>query len=153
MRKDSTRFWASGVVRAVRDEEGNLRGFAKVARDVTDRKKAEDTLSLLAEAGAELSSSLDYRATLSRVARLAVPALSDWCAVDILDEAGSVERLAVAHQDPQKVELAHVLQERYPPDPGRSLRRAPGAENRRAADHVGGRPGTGRESGPRRGAP
>ena len=117
VRKDSTHFWASGVVRAVRDEEGNLRGFAKVARDVTDRKKTEDTLSLLAEAGAELSSSLDYRATLSRVARLAVPALCDWCAVDVLDEAGSVERLAVVHQDPQKVELAHVLQERYPPDP------------------------------------
>ena len=117
VRKDSTRFWASGVLRAVRDEDGNLRGFAKVARDVTDRKKTEDTLSLLAEAGAELSSSLDYRATLSRVARLAVPALSDWCAVDILDEAGSVERLEVAHQDPQKVELAHVLQEGYPPDP------------------------------------
>jgi PAS domain S-box-containing protein len=117
VRKDSTRFWASGVVRAVRDEEGNLRGFAKVARDATERKKTEDTLSLLAVASAELSSSLDYRATLSRVARLAVPALADWCAVDILDEAGSVERVAVAHQDPQKVELAHVLQERYPPDP------------------------------------
>jgi PAS domain S-box-containing protein len=116
-RKDSTRFWASGVVRAVRDEEGNLRGFAKVARDVTEHKKTEDALSLLAEAGAELSSSLDYRVTLSRVARLAVPALSDWCAVDILDEAGSVERLAVAHQDPQKVALADVLQQRYPPDP------------------------------------
>jgi PAS domain S-box-containing protein len=118
VRKDSTRFWARGVVRAVRDEEGNLRGFAKVASDATDRKKTEDALSLLAATGSELSSSLDYRTTLSRVARLAVPALSDWCTVDILEEAGTVERLAVAHQDPQKVELAHKLQQRYPPDPG-----------------------------------
>jgi PAS domain S-box-containing protein len=117
VRKDGTQFWASGVVTAVRDEEGRLRGFAKVARDVTERKKTEDTLRLLAKTEAELSSSLDYRVTLSRVARLAVPTLADWCAVDVLEEDGSLERLAVAHQDPQKVELAHELQGRYPPDP------------------------------------
>ena len=50
------------------------------------------------------------------VARLAVPRLADWCAVDIVEEDGSLERLAVEHEDPQKVQLAHELQERYPPD-------------------------------------
>ena len=63
-----------------------------------------------------LSSSLDYRATLGSVARLAVPTLADWCAVDIL-EHGSIERLAVEHPDPEKVVLAMKLQERYPQDP------------------------------------
>jgi serine phosphatase RsbU (regulator of sigma subunit) len=37
--------------------------------------------------------------------------------VDVLEEDGSLERLAVAHQDPEKVALVHELQERYPPDP------------------------------------
>jgi PAS domain S-box-containing protein len=44
MRKDGSRFWASGFVRPVLAEEGNLIGFSKVARDLTERKRAEETL-------------------------------------------------------------------------------------------------------------
>jgi PAS domain S-box-containing protein len=88
-----------------------------VAHDVTDRKRAEEAQRFLSEAGATLSSSLDHRTTLASVARLAVPRLADWCAVDIVEEEGSLERLAVEHKDPQKVQLAHELQERYPADP------------------------------------
>ncbi|MBA2714375.1 MAG: PAS domain S-box protein, partial [Rubrobacteraceae bacterium] len=55
-------------------------------------------------------------ATLANVARLAVPTLADWCAVDVLEEDGSVERLAVKHPDPEKAALAYELQERYPSD-------------------------------------
>ena len=88
-----------------------------VAHDVTERKKNEETQRFLAEAGASLSSSLDYRSTLNRMAHLAVPYLADWCVVDILEEDGPLERLAMAHQDPEKVALARELEERYPPDP------------------------------------
>jgi PAS domain S-box-containing protein len=41
VRKDGSEFWASMLVTALRDEEGNLRGFSKVVRDITDRKEAE----------------------------------------------------------------------------------------------------------------
>jgi PAS domain S-box-containing protein len=44
VRKDGSRFWASGFVRPVLDEEDNLLGFSKVARDLTERKRAEETL-------------------------------------------------------------------------------------------------------------
>jgi PAS domain S-box-containing protein len=44
VRKDGTRFWSSVVVTALRDEEGNLSGFSKVTRDVTDRKRLMDEL-------------------------------------------------------------------------------------------------------------
>ena len=44
VRKDGSRFWASVVITAVRDEAGRLRGFAKVIRDITERKKAEEAL-------------------------------------------------------------------------------------------------------------
>lgn len=74
-------------------------------------------LGFLAEAGALLSSSLDYEATLAKVARLAVPHIADWCAVDILDSGGALRRLAVVHTDPSKVALAHELHRRYPFDP------------------------------------
>jgi GAF domain-containing protein len=73
-------------------------------------------LTFLAQASAELSSSLDYRQTLANVARLLVPELADWSAVDVL-EGGRLTTLAVAHVDPAKVEAAWELQRRYPPDP------------------------------------
>ena len=44
VRKDGTRFWANVVITAVRDEQGELRGFAKVTRDMTERKRAEEAL-------------------------------------------------------------------------------------------------------------
>src|ERR687897_182269 len=44
VRKDGSRFWASVLITALRDEEGNLRGFSKVIRDITERKRAEDEL-------------------------------------------------------------------------------------------------------------
>ena len=42
VRKDGTRFWASVVVAGVRDDSGNVRGFSKVTRDMTERKRAEE---------------------------------------------------------------------------------------------------------------
>jgi PAS domain S-box-containing protein len=81
-----------------------------------ERKRAAEALRFLSEASAELTSSLDYRATLARVARLAVPQLADWCAVDVREEDGSTHQLAVEHENPEKVAWAHELQQRYPPD-------------------------------------
>ena len=69
-----------------------------------------------------LASSLDFKTTLANVARLAVPHIADWCAVDICggpycDDRSSVQRLTVAHVDPEKVDLAYELEKKYPPDP------------------------------------
>jgi two-component system CheB/CheR fusion protein len=44
IRKDGSRFFASGVVTTVRDEAGRLRGFAKMMRDITELKKADEQL-------------------------------------------------------------------------------------------------------------
>jgi PAS domain S-box-containing protein len=78
---------------------------------------AQDRASYLAEASEMLSSSLDYQATLTSLARLAVPRLADWCAIDILEEDGSINQLAVTHNDPGKDAWGRELMRRYPPDP------------------------------------
>jgi PAS domain S-box-containing protein len=44
VRKDGSRFWASGFVRPVQDGEGSLLGFSKVARDLTEFKRAEEAV-------------------------------------------------------------------------------------------------------------
>ncbi len=87
----------------------------RMAREAADH--ARQQAAFLADAGTALSASLDYQATLKAVARLAVPTIADWCAVDVVGEKGALERLAVAHVDPQKIELARTLQEKYPADP------------------------------------
>jgi PAS domain S-box-containing protein len=45
VRKDGTRFWAHVVIDAIRDEAGELLGFAKITRDLTEKKKTEDALA------------------------------------------------------------------------------------------------------------
>jgi serine phosphatase RsbU (regulator of sigma subunit) len=84
------------------------------AQEVAAQQSAK--LVFLADASTELASSLDYQATLSNVARLAVPTFADWCAIDVVVD-GRLHRVAVEHVDPAKVQLAKDLEERYPSDP------------------------------------
>ena len=44
-----------------------------------------------------------------------MPSLADWCALDLVDEAGDLQRVALVHGDPDKRRLADELHERYPP--------------------------------------
>jgi PAS domain S-box-containing protein len=88
-----------------------------VSIDITKRKRAEQDLKFLAQASAELASLVDPQSTLDRLAFLAVPFFADWCAIDLLQEDGSLKRVAVAHADARKVQLAHEFHRRFPPDP------------------------------------
>jgi PAS domain S-box-containing protein len=45
LRRDGSRFWASGFLNAVRDEKGSLKGFVKIVRDVTEQKESEEKLA------------------------------------------------------------------------------------------------------------
>lgn len=80
-------------------------------------RQANQRLSFLAAASNVLAGSLDYEATLAAVAQLAVPRIADWVAVHITGEDRSLRRLALAHADPAKVELAKQLELRYPTRP------------------------------------
>ncbi len=61
VRKDGSRFWANAVLTAVRDEQGTLTGFAKVTRDLTERRRADEALRA-AEEYARLIVDLAYSA-------------------------------------------------------------------------------------------
>jgi len=49
LRKDGTRFWANVIITALRDENGNLQGFGKLTRDLTERRQAEEQLKRQAQ--------------------------------------------------------------------------------------------------------
>jgi PAS domain S-box-containing protein len=80
----------------------------RLARHAEETEASERRARVLAEASAELAASLDYEATLARVARIAVPGVADLCVVD-LEEGGGVLRIAVACADPAKVSVADEL--------------------------------------------
>ena len=82
-----------------------------VIEDITRERVAELRDRFMARASETLMTSLDYAETLSNVAWLAVPEIADWCAVELIDEGGSRQRIAVAHRDPSKLELAQRLRE------------------------------------------
>ena len=109
-RSDGCYRWHLGRAVAQRDEAGEITGWVGTATDIEDRKLAEERQRFIAEAGLVLGSSLDYGQTLGDVARLAVPQIADWCAVDVFID-GKLERLALEHADPLKLALARELQE------------------------------------------
>ena len=95
-----------GATRRSRTAEGQAQLAVTIFRDVTERRRAEETAQFMAAASAELAGSLEFELTLRRVAQLAVPTLADWCVVDVIDDDGQLRRLAAAHVDPAKSELA-----------------------------------------------
>lgn len=82
-----------------------------------EAESAEDRAELLAEASRVLGSSLNHEETLVQVAELVIPALGDWCAVDLVAPDDTIRRVAVRHRDPDRVRWAEDLQRRYPPSP------------------------------------
>jgi PAS domain S-box-containing protein len=86
VRKDGSWFWASGIVIPLRDETGRLRGFAKILRDFTERKRAEDErIALLereqeARLQAEAANRMkdEFLATLSHELRSPLNAMLGW---------------------------------------------------------------------------
>jgi PAS domain S-box-containing protein len=108
--------WANIKARPIRDLDGTVRLAINVIEDITELKQVEESNRFLAEASRVLAGSLNYEQTLAAIAQLAVPEVADWCAVDLAGE-GAPERVAIAHVDPAKIELAHELERRYPTDP------------------------------------
>ena len=83
------------------------------ARLLDAERRSNERLRLLAAAGETLAQSLDLDQTLRTVARLTVPAFSDWCIIDLV-EGEEIRRVASQHQDPERMLLAEQFAKAYP---------------------------------------
>ena len=108
--------WSTVRATPVLGDDGRVEAAVNVFHDVTERRRAEEAVRFIAEAGVILSSSLDFETTLASVARLAVPAIADWCIVYMREEDGTIRRLAIEHSGDRAEEVGAVL-DRFPLDP------------------------------------
>ncbi|HJQ83016.1 MAG TPA: GAF domain-containing protein, partial [Candidatus Binatia bacterium] len=104
---------AAIVISALRGTVRAARERARLSARAAERQR--ERIAFLADASKVLGGSLDYETTLAAVARLAVPFLADMCVVDLLDDGGTVRRLAIEHVDPAMQRFARELFARYPP--------------------------------------
>ncbi len=131
-KKNGEMFWNELYISPVFDDGGGaVTNFIGVQHDVTERKEVEEErdlllareqlakaeavaakrrLSFLIEADNVLLSSVGFFERLRDTARLAVPALADWCLVDIVEENGAVIQAAASHADEGRHPLLRELQ-------------------------------------------
>jgi len=102
-RKDNSTFWANVVMTAIRDQDGNLRGFAKLTQDLTQRRKVEAELTNAKSAAekANLAKS-DFLSSMSHELRSPLNA--------ILGFAQLMESATPSPTDSQKENIAQILQ-------------------------------------------
>jgi PAS domain S-box-containing protein len=111
---DGTYRWFLVRTVPIKNEQGQIIQWYGTSTDIDDHKRNEEAQHYLAEASKVLSSSLDYQTTLVSVAQITVPHLADWCIVYVIEEDGSIQQLATAHVDPDKVKWAWEMKDKYP---------------------------------------
>jgi|GEM_PF-1067289 len=84
-------------------------------------RAAADRLQVLADAGAILGSSLDFRNTLQELSDLIVPRWADWCFVLMPKADGGLDPVVVFHSDPELMEIARRDLQRHPVDPSSTV--------------------------------
>ena len=112
--------WITTRGQLVRDAEGRPLRMVGASTDITARMEllaaeqrargtaeaARRRFELLASAGAGLARSLDPQETLQAIAMAIVPAIADWCRLDLLDEQGVLQRGLAYHSDPARAARA-----------------------------------------------
>jgi two-component system CheB/CheR fusion protein len=116
--QDSAGDWRLLRIRAYRTSAGEIDGAIVAIIDINALKRsvliaeeATRAANMLSQASALLASSLDYETTLASLAQYSTAAFADWCAVDLINDDGSIRHLTVSHVNPVLRDLALQFQQ------------------------------------------
>jgi PAS domain S-box-containing protein len=118
LRQDGSRFWANAVLTALRDESGQLRGFSKLTRDITEQKRMETQIRRQAEralARADLSRTLgeggmEIQSLLQIITRRIGELAGDTCILNLISSDQQwMEPAAIYHPDPAGIAFIRDL--------------------------------------------
>ena len=106
------------IVRAtpVLGEGGEVKLAINSFHDVTEELRSHERVRFLSEASSLLASSLDLEVTLARLGDVIVPAVADYCIIDLVDEGAPLRQAVLHHVDPEREELLREIRRAYPPD-------------------------------------
>src|ERR1043166_5115518 len=128
--QDSCGDWRLLRIRAYHKSGGEIDGAIVAILDINELKRsvliaegATRAAHMLSMASALLASSLDYQTTLESLTRLSTAAFADWCAVDLVNEDGSIRHISPSHANPILRDLALQFQQTVFSEP----EHAPGA--------------------------
>jgi hypothetical protein len=99
---------------AIFDDYGEPVLAIAVVEDNTSRRRNELSQQFLSEASKQLSASLDFDSAVEAVARAAVPAIADWCTIELAGHGGAIDTIAVAHQEPEKEDELRKFRSDFP---------------------------------------
>jgi PAS domain-containing protein len=114
VKSTSEELWMFVRSTAIFDDDGEPVLAIAVVEDNTERKRSELAQTFLADASKQLSASLDFDSALAALAHSAVPAIADWCTIEMVADDGSIETAAIAHADPELEETVRAFRADYP---------------------------------------
>jgi GAF domain-containing protein len=113
-REHGRELWLRAKSRIVEGVEGEPLFAVTALEEVTEMKEAEFEQTLLARLGELLGSALDYEEMAQRMTELVIPQLADWCTIYAARPDGTIEQVATAHGDPERIGKARHLEAEYP---------------------------------------
>ncbi|HEU5363291.1 MAG TPA: GAF domain-containing protein [Gaiellaceae bacterium] len=115
-RKDGTDIDVSLNISPERGPDGEIVCASALIYDISEWKRRAETQSFLAEASRLLAHNVDHAQSLAEIAALTLLRIADGCTVEIVDNAGTLNQVAVAYRTPEKVDLKHEMRRLYPAD-------------------------------------
>jgi PAS domain S-box-containing protein len=112
VRSDGTVRWIWNRGTVVRDDAGRPAKLRGLVRDVTERRRREEGMRLVAEASELLLGSDVVQDALRSVARLAVQDFADWCSITVGEPGSPATFVSVAHADPDRSSVAGQIRTR-----------------------------------------
>ncbi|GER90498.1 hypothetical protein KDW_46600 [Dictyobacter vulcani] len=104
---DGTQRWMLGKGEVINDEEGHPQRVLGVNIDITERKEAElqlahtlEQVGFIASSSKLLASSMNYQEVVVQVIQNAIPAVADWCRIDLHSSIPNLQPVSIAYPDP-----------------------------------------------------